>query len=137
MRKVSTKKLTCGCICFFRAGFQIFLFSLYNGFTMMQQSLYESNNREILFNRFMYSCALSLSIYLFGDLHHFQQCTGHITTGNFVGRRGNQYIQLVKVLYCKLPTIGKQLPTFPHKVRALNRQPQRWECVTIVPPCSL
>ena len=27
--------------------------------------------------------------------------------------RGNQYIQLVKVLYCKLPTNGKQLPTFP------------------------
>ena len=27
--------------------------------------------------------------------------------------RGNQYIQLVKVLYCKLPTNGKQLPAFP------------------------
>ena len=27
--------------------------------------------------------------------------------------RGNQYIQLVKVLYCKLPTIGKQLPSDP------------------------
>ena len=26
------------------------------------------------------------------------------------GCRRNQYIQLVKVLYCKLPTIGKQLP---------------------------
>ena len=24
--------------------------------------------------------------------------------------RGNQYIQLVKVLYCKPPTNGKQLP---------------------------
>ena len=37
-----------------------------------------------------------------------------------------QYIQLVKVLYCKLPTIGKkQLPTFPHKVRGLNHRPQR------------
>ena len=35
--------------------------------------------------------------------------------GSFVGKQ-NQYIQLVKVLYCKLPTIGKQLPTFPHKV---------------------
>ena len=34
--------------------------------------------------------------------------------------RGNQYIQLVKVLYCKLLTIGKPLPTFPHKVRGLN-----------------
>ena len=30
--------------------------------------------------------------------------------------RGYQYIQLVKVWYCKLPTIGKQLPGFPHKV---------------------
>ena len=27
---------------------------------------------------------------------------------SFVGER-NQYIQLVKVLYCKLPTIGKQV----------------------------
>ena len=27
--------------------------------------------------------------------------------GSFVGR-GNQYIQLVKVLYCKLQTIGKE-----------------------------
>ena len=33
-------------------------------------------------------------------------------TGSFMGR-GNQYTQLVKVLYHKLPTIGKQLPTFP------------------------
>ena len=46
--------------------------------------------------------------------------------GRFVGR-GNQYIQLDKVLYCKLPTIGKQLPTFPHDVQGLNRRPQRWE----------
>ena len=29
--------------------------------------------------------------------------TGHITTGSFIDR-GNQYIQLLKVLYCKLPT---------------------------------
>ena len=41
--------------------------------------------------------------------------------------RGNQYIQLVKVLYCKLLTIGKQLPTFPHRVKGLNYRPQRWE----------
>ena len=39
---------------------------------------------------------------LFGVLHCFQHCTGHITMDSFVGR-GNQYIQLVKVLYCKLP----------------------------------
>ena len=59
------------------------------------------------------------AIYLFGVLCHFQHCTGHIMTGSFVGR-GNQYIQLVKVLYCKLLTISKQLPTFPHKVLGLN-----------------
>ena len=41
--------------------------------------------------------------------------------------RGNQYIQLVKVLYCKLQTIGNQLPTFPKKVRGLSHRPQRWE----------
>ena len=56
----------------------------------------------------------------------FQHCTGLITTGSFVGR-GNQYIQLVKALSCNLPTIGKQLPTFPHKVWDLNHQPERWE----------
>ena len=69
---------------------------------------------------------LTLFTYLFGVLHHCQHCAGHIMMGSFVGR-GNQYIQLVKVLYCKLPTIGKQLPTFPLKVGGLNCWPQRWE----------
>ena len=50
--------------------------------------------------------------YLFGVLCRFQHCKGHITTGNWKGR-GNQYIQFVRVLYCKLPTKGKQLPAFP------------------------
>ena len=58
-------------------------------------------------------------IYLLWVLRRFQHCTGHIMTGSFMGR-GNQYIQLVKVLYCKLLTIGKQLQTFPHKVWGLN-----------------
>ena len=31
--------------------------------------------------------------------------------------KGIQYIQLVKVLYCKLLTNGKQLPAFPLEVR--------------------
>ena len=62
---------------------------------------------------------------LFGVLR-FQHCTDHIMTGSFMGR-GNQYVQLVKVLYCTLLTIGKQLPTFTHKIRGLNCQPQRWE----------
>ena len=38
-------------------------------------------------------------IYLFGVLRHFQHCTGHITTGSWKGR-GNQYIQLARVVYC-------------------------------------
>ena len=45
---------------------------------------------------------------------------GHITTGSWEGR-GNQCIQLVKFLYCKLPTNGKQLPAFP--LEAWNRTP--------------
>ena len=53
--------------------------------------------------------------YLFGGLHRFQHCTGHILLGSWKGR-GNQYIQFVRVLYCKLPTNGKQLPAFPLEV---------------------
>ena len=56
----------------------------------------------------------SLSFFYLGFLRRFQHCTGHITTGSWKGR-GNQYIQLVRVLYCKLPTNGKQLPAFPLK----------------------
>ena len=65
----------------------------------------------------LHGCLVSRVIHLFGVLHHFQHCTGVITMGSFVGR-GNQYIQLVKVLYCKLPTIDKQLPAT--KVQGLN-----------------
>ena len=54
---------------------------------------------------------VQLDFYLFGGLHRFQHCTGHITTGSWKGR-GNQYIQFVRVLYCKLPTNGKQLPAY-------------------------
>ena len=48
------------------------------------------------------------NIYLFGLLRCFQHCTGHMTTGSWKGR-GNQYIKLVKVLYCKLLAKGKPL----------------------------
>ena len=51
-------------------------------------------------------------IYLFIYLGCYIACTGHIMTGSSKGS-GNQYIQLVRVLYCKLPTNGKQLPAFP------------------------
>ena len=50
-------------------------------------------------------------LYLFMVLRRFQHCTGHITMGSWKGR-GNQYIQFVRVLYCKLSTNGKQLPAF-------------------------
>ena len=77
-------------------------------------------------------------IYLFELIRLFQHGTGHITKSGFVGR-GNQYIQLVKILHCKLPTIGKQLPTLQCNVWGLNCRPQRRdsECVTTVPPRSL
>ena len=42
--------------------------------------------------------------------------------------RGDQYIQLVKVLYCKLPTNGKQLPAFSLEVGpGTELRSQRWE----------
>ena len=53
--------------------------------------------------------------------------TGHIKTGSWKGR-GNQYIQLFKVLYCKLLTNGKQRPAFPlEAVPGTEPQPQRWD----------
>ena len=49
--------------------------------------------------------------------------------------RGNQYIQLIKVLYCKLPTNGKQLPAFPLKaMRGTEPRPERWEA-RVLPLC--
>ena len=74
-------------------------------------------------------------IYLFGVLRHFQHCTGHITTGSWKGR-GNQYIQFVRVLYCKLPINGKQLPAFPlEAVPGTEPWPQvGGESVTTLPP---
>ena len=73
-------------------------------------------------------------IYLFGVLRCFQHCTGNITAGSWKGR-GNQYIQFVRVLYCKLPTNGKQLPAFPlEAVPGTEPQPQRWEA-RVLPLC--
>ena len=76
-------------------------------------------------------------IYLFiylGIYVAFQHCTGYITTGSWKGR-GNQYIQFVRVLYCKQPTNGKQLPAFPlETVPGTKPRPQRWEA-RVVPLC--
>ena len=77
---------------------------------------------------------LLLFIYLFGILRRFQHCTGHITTGSWKGR-GNQYIEFIRVLYCKLPTNGKQLPAFPlEAVLGIEPRPQRWEA-RVLPLC--
>ena len=47
--------------------------------------------------------------------------------GSWKGR-GNQYIQFVRILYCKLPTNGKQLPAFPlEAMPGTEPRPQRWE----------
>ena len=73
-------------------------------------------------------------IYLFGVLRRFQHCTGHITMGSWKSR-GNQYIQLVKVLYCKLLTNGKKLPAFPlEAVPGTEPWSQRWE-TRVLPLC--
>ena len=57
-----------------------------------------------------------------------------IMTGSWKGRR-NQYIQFVRVLYSKLPTNGKQLPTFPlEAVQGIEPWPQRWEA-RVLPLC--
>ena len=48
-----------------------------------------------------------------------------MTMGCLMGKR-NQYLHLIKVLYCKLPTIGMQLPAFPHK------GPQGWEASVLL-----
>ena len=88
------------------------------------------------------SAPLTLFIYLFGVLRRFQHCAGHITTGSWKGR-GNQYIQFIRVLYCKLPTNGKQLPAFPlEAVLGLNPGLRcgRRECyhsATMAPPLTL
>ena len=49
--------------------------------------------------------------------------------------RGNQYIEFVRVLYCKLPTNGKQLPAFPlEAVPGIEPRPQRLEA-RVLPLC--
>ena len=71
---------------------------------------------------------------LFGILRRFQHCTGHITTGSWKGR-GNQYIEFARVVYCKLPTNGKQLPAFPlTAMTGINPRPQRREA-RVLPLC--
>ena len=77
---------------------------------------------------------LSGLICLFGVLCRFQHCTGHIMMGSWKGR-GNQYIQFVRVLYCKVPTNGKQLSAFQlEAMLGTEPRPQRWEA-RVLPLC--
>ena len=49
--------------------------------------------------------------------------------------RGNQYIQFIRVLYCKLPSNGKQLPAIPlEAMPGIEPRPQRWEA-RVLPLC--
>ena len=75
---------------------------------------------------------LVLFIYLFGVFTSLS--TLYRSTGSLKGR-GNQYIQFARVVYCKLPTNGKQLPAFPLKaVTGIEPRPQRWEA-RVLPLC--
>ena len=86
------------------------------------------------FERYFILMLYSLFIYLFGVLRRFQHCTGHITMGSWKGR-GKQYIQFVRVLYCKLLTNGKQLPAFPlEAMPGIESRPQRWKA-RVLPHC--
>ena len=92
--------------------------------------IYENHNLIMVSSAF---------IYLFGVLRRFQHCTGHITTGSSKGR-GNQYIEFARVVYCKLPTNGKQLPAFPLKAVTGIEPPTSevgGESVTTLPPWPL
>ena len=94
----------------------------------------------LILNSFILACCrlreyiLCPFIYIFGVLRRFQHCIGHITTASWKGR-GNQYMQFVRVLYCKLPTNGKQVPAFPlEAVPGTEPRPQRWEA-RVLPLC--
>ena len=94
-------------------------------------SLMSKINNIVCFQNKSQMC---LFICLFGVLRRFQHFTGHITMGSWKGR-GNQYIQFARVLYCKLPTNGKQLPSFPLTAKTgIEPQPQRWEA-RVLPLC--
>ena len=56
--------------------------------------------------------------------------------GSWKGR-GNQYIQFVRVPYCKVPNNGKQIPAFPlEAMPGTEPRPQRWE-IRVLPLCHL
>ena len=54
---------------------------------------------------------INLTYFLFSVLYRIEYLITDIMIGNYKGR-GNQYIHFFMVLYCKKPTIGKQLSAF-------------------------
>ena len=111
---------------------QTYIFFIYTGASVPRISSVNKFQFSLI-SRKLYNLHF---IYLFGVLRCFQHCTGHITTGSWKGG-GNRYIQLVKVLYYKLPTNGKQLPAFPLEVRpGTEPRSQRWEAKVLpLGPC--
>ena len=100
----------------------------------MLYDLVLSDVQKLHYNRSACASRQKQYIYLFGGLRRFQHCTGDIMMGSWKGR-GNQYIQFVRVLYCKLRTNSKQLPAFPLETMLRTEpQPQRWE-VRVLPLC--
>ena len=78
--------------------------------------------------------SLTPDIYLVSVLHNTYSIFGYIVMGSWKGR-GNQFIQMVKVLYCKLPTNGKQQPAFPLEVGlGFELRSHRWEG-SVLPLC--
>ena len=92
-------KIQLSLACLYVVIYLVFAVKLLKWIKMMMEIL-----RKNLESSFDSDTALNaVFIYLFGVLRRFQHCTGHITTGSWNGR-GNQYIQFVRVLYCKLST---------------------------------
>ena len=57
--------------------------------------------------------------------------------GSWKGR-GNQYIEFTRVVYCKLPTNGKQLTAFPlEPIQDRSTASEVGESVTTLPPWPL
>ena len=85
---------------------------------------------------FVYISLLFIFIYLFILGFYVTFNTVQVISRGEVGRgRGNQYIQLFKVLYCKLPSNGKQLPAFPLEVGpGTEPRSQRWKA-RVLPLC--
>ena len=53
--------------------------------------------------------------------------------GSWKGR-GKQYIEFARVVYCKLPTNGRQLPAFPLEADRIPASEVGGESVTSLPP---